>query len=114
MKLFDVYPRYDINLQRAEGCWVFDDEGNKYLDLYGGHAVISIGHSHVRFVDRITKQLNDIAFYSNSVQLPIQDDDQDTGLIRSRRTANLDDLPIFDSEGDSKLDIPTFLRKQAD
>ncbi len=74
MKLFDVYPRYDINLVRGEGCWVYDDEGTKYLDLYGGHAVISIGHSHVRYVDRITNQLSALGFYSNSVQMDIQEE----------------------------------------
>ncbi len=74
MKQFDVYPRYDINLVRGEGCYVFDDKGNKYLDLYGGHAVISIGHSHLRYVDRISKQLTELGFYSNSVNLEIQEE----------------------------------------
>jgi len=67
MKLFDVYPLFDINIVKGEGCYVFDDKGNKYLDLYGGHAVISVGHSHPYYVEKVTEQLNKIAFYSNSV-----------------------------------------------
>ncbi|MBO9681818.1 MAG: aspartate aminotransferase family protein [Flavisolibacter sp.] len=72
MKLFDVYPINDINIVKAEGSYVWDDKGTKYLDLYGGHAVISIGHTHPHWVRRIENQLNQIAFYSNSVQIPIQ------------------------------------------
>jgi acetylornithine aminotransferase len=72
MKLFDVYPINDINIVKAEGSYVWDDRGTKYLDLYGGHAVISIGHTHPHWVRRIGDQLNQIAFYSNSVQIPIQ------------------------------------------
>jgi len=72
MKLFDVYPINDINIVKAEGSYVWDDKGTKYLDLYGGHAVISIGHTHPHWVRRIEDQLNQIAFYSNSVQIPIQ------------------------------------------
>ena len=72
MKLFDVYPINDINIVKAEGSYVWDDRGTKYLDLYGGHAVISIGHTHPHWVRRIEDQLNQIAFYSNSVQIPIQ------------------------------------------
>lgn len=72
MKLFDVYPINDINIVRAEGSYVWDDKGTKYLDLYGGHAVISIGHTHPHWVRRIEDQLNQIAFYSNSIQIPIQ------------------------------------------
>ena len=67
MKLFDVYPLWDIEPVRAEGCYVYDAQGSKYLDLYGGHAVISVGHSHPYYVRRITEQLNRIGFYSNSV-----------------------------------------------
>ncbi|MEO1254682.1 MAG: aminotransferase class III-fold pyridoxal phosphate-dependent enzyme [Bacteroidota bacterium] len=74
MRPFDVYPRYLIEPVRGEGCYVFDKEGNKYLDLYGGHAVISIGHSHPHFVSRIKEQLDQLAFYSNSVQMPVQDE----------------------------------------
>jgi acetylornithine/N-succinyldiaminopimelate aminotransferase len=72
MKLFDVYPINDINIVKAEGSYVWDDKGTKYLDMYGGHAVISIGHTHPHWVRRIEDQLNKIAFYSNSVQIPIQ------------------------------------------
>lgn len=67
MKLFDVYPLFNITPVKAEGSWLWDDSGQKYLDLYGGHAVISIGHSHPHYVRRLTEQLRKIAFYSNSV-----------------------------------------------
>jgi acetylornithine/N-succinyldiaminopimelate aminotransferase len=72
MKLFDVYPLFNITPVKAEGCYVWDSEGNKYLDLYGGHAVISIGHSHPHYISLISKQLNKIGFYSNSIQNPLQ------------------------------------------
>jgi len=72
MKLFDVYPINNINIVKAQGSTVWDDKGNEYLDLYGGHAVISIGHTHPHWVKRIEDQLHKIAFYSNSVQIPIQ------------------------------------------
>lgn len=72
MKLFDVYPLFDITPVKAESCHVWDSEGNKYLDLYGGHAVISIGHSHPAYVEKISSQLAQIGFYSNSVQNPLQ------------------------------------------
>lgn len=72
MKLFDVYPINDINIVEAKGSYVWDDNGTQYLDMYGGHAVISIGHTHPHWVQRIEEQLHRIAFYSNSVQIPIQ------------------------------------------
>lgn len=72
MKLFDVYPLFDITPVKGEGCYVWDSAGKKYLDLYGGHAVISIGHSHPHYVELISKQLSKIGFYSNSVQNPLQ------------------------------------------
>ncbi len=72
MKPFDVYPINPINIVKASGSTVWDAEGNAYLDLYGGHAVISIGHTHPHYVKRITDQLNRIGFYSNSVEIPIQ------------------------------------------
>lgn len=72
MKLFDVYPINPINIIKAEGTSVWDDKGVEYLDLYGGHAVISIGHTHPHWVKRIEEQLHRIAFYSNSVEIPIQ------------------------------------------
>ncbi len=72
MNLFDVYPLINITPVKALGAKLWDDEGNEYLDLYGGHAVISIGHSHPHFNNRIKEQLDNIAFYSNSVQIPQQ------------------------------------------
>src|SRR6476661_7017012 len=72
MKLFDVYPINDITIERAKDSYVWDENGVQYLDMYGGHAVISIGHSNSHWVKRIEDQLNKIAFYSNSVQIPIQ------------------------------------------
>ncbi len=72
MNLFDVYPINPISIVRAKGSTVWDNQGNEYLDLYGGHAVISIGHTHEHYVKRITDQLNQIGFYSNSVEIPLQ------------------------------------------
>jgi acetylornithine/N-succinyldiaminopimelate aminotransferase len=72
MKLFDVYPINEITITRAKGSYLWDDAGQQYLDMYGGHAVISIGHTHPHFVSRITQQLNKVAFYSNSIRIPIQ------------------------------------------
>jgi acetylornithine/N-succinyldiaminopimelate aminotransferase len=72
MQLFDVYPLNDITIERAAGSYVWDSNGVQYLDMYGGHAVISIGHTHPHWVRRIEEQLNKIAFYSNSVHIPIQ------------------------------------------
>lgn len=74
MKLFDVYPLFDITPVRAEGSWIWDDQGRKYLDLYGGHAVISIGHSHPHYLRRLKDQLDKIGFYSNSVKNPLQEE----------------------------------------
>ena len=67
MKLYDVYPLFDINIVRGQGCTVWDDKGTEYLDLYGGHAVISIGHCHPHYVEMMQAQLNKLGFYSNSV-----------------------------------------------
>ena len=67
MKLFDVYPLFDINIVKGEGCKVWDDQGQEYLDLYGGHAVISIGHCHKHYVERLHEQSSKLGFYSNSV-----------------------------------------------
>ncbi len=67
MKLFDVYPLFDVNIVKGKGCKVWDDKGQEYLDLYGGHAVISIGHAHPHYIEKVTEQLNKIGFYSNSV-----------------------------------------------
>lgn len=73
MKLFDVYPINDIEIVKALGSKVWDENGTEYLDLYGGHAVISIGHTHPHYVKRITEQLNKIGFYSNSIRMPLQE-----------------------------------------
>lgn len=67
MKLYDVYPLFDVNIVKGEGCRVWDDNGTEYLDLYGGHAVISIGHAHPKYVDYISRQVATLGFYSNSV-----------------------------------------------
>ncbi len=72
MKLFDVYPLNNITIIKAKGSYVWDIEGQQYLDMYGGHAVISIGHTHPHYVQRITEQLNKIGFYSNSIKIPLQ------------------------------------------
>ncbi len=73
MKLFDVYPLYDVNPEKAKDVFIYDNYGNKYIDLYGGHAVISIGHSHPEYVKNISRQLNKIGFYSNSVKNSLQE-----------------------------------------
>jgi acetylornithine aminotransferase len=72
MKLFDVYPINEVTIVKAKGSYVWDDKGEQYLDLYGGHAVISIGHTHPHWVKRIEEQLEKIAFYSNSIKIPLQ------------------------------------------
>ena len=72
MNLFDVYPLFDIAIDHGKGCKVWDENGQEYLDLYGGHAVISVGHCHPHYVECMTKQLNKLGFYSNSVINPLQ------------------------------------------
>ena len=72
MELFDVYPLYDVSPVSAEGAYVTDEKGRKYLDLYGGHGVISIGHSHKDYVAALCGQLEKMGFYSNSIQNPLQ------------------------------------------
>lgn len=72
MKIFDVYPINNINITQGKGSNVWDDQGIKYLDMYGGHAVISIGHTHPHYVSRLTEQLHKIGFYSNSIKIPLQ------------------------------------------
>lgn len=74
MKLFDVYPINNITITKALGSYVWDNQGQEYLDLYGGHAVISIGHTHPHYVKRLTDQLNKLGFYSNSIKIPIQEE----------------------------------------
>ncbi len=91
MKLFDVYPLYDVTPVSATGSKVIDDKGKEYLDLYGGHAVISIGHSHPHYVKRIHTQLDQIGFYSNAVQNPLQ------GQLASKlgQLSDCDDYQLF-------------------
>lgn len=72
MKLFDVYPLNDITIVKGQGSYVWDNKGEKYLDFYGGHAVISVGHTQPHYVKRIEEQLHNIGFYSNSIQIPLQ------------------------------------------
>jgi Ornithine/acetylornithine aminotransferase len=91
MNLFDVYPINPIIIAKAAGSTVWDAQGNEYLDLYGGHAVISIGHTHPHYVSRITEQLNRIGFYSNSVEIPIQQ--QLAALLG--RVADKEDYQLF-------------------
>ncbi len=91
MKLFDVYPLFDITPIKGQDCYVWDDQGNKYLDLYGGHAVISIGHSHPHYIDRITDQVKKIGFYSNSVQNPLQAELAD----KLGELSGMDDYQLF-------------------
>ena len=72
MKLFDVYPLYDMEIVKALGSTVWDEKGQAYLDFYGGHAVISIGHTHPHYVERLTDQIRKVGFYSNSVRIGLQ------------------------------------------
>ena len=72
MQLFDVYPLFPINIVRGQGCRVWDEEGTEYLDLYGGHAVISIGHAHPHYVAAVSRQVAQLGFYSNSVVNKLQ------------------------------------------
>lgn len=91
MQLFDVYPLYDLEPVRAEGHYVYDAQGNAYLDLYGGHAVISIGHSHPHYIKTISEQLKRIGFYSNSIQNPLQQELADKlGLL-----SNCEEYQLF-------------------
>lgn len=74
MNLFDVYPLQQVTIEKARGSFLWDNNGVRYLDMYGGHAVISIGHSHPHYISRLTEQLGKIGFYSNSVQMPLQEE----------------------------------------
>ena len=106
MKLFDVYPLFNIAITRGEGCHVWDDKGQKYLDLYGGHAVISIGHAHPHYVEAVSRQVGTLGFYSNSVINPLQQqlaerlgkacgyDDYQLFLINSGAEANENALKL--------------------
>ena len=106
MKLFDVYPLFDVNIVKGKGCKVWDENGQEYLDLYGGHAVISIGHSHPHYIKKVTEQLQKIGFYSNSVINKLQQqlaerlgkisgyDDYQLFLINSGAEANENALKL--------------------
>lgn len=91
MKLFDVYPLFDIAIDHGKGCKVWDEKGQEYLDLYGGHAVISVGHCHPHYVECMTKQLNKLGFYSNSVINPLQKELAE----RLGRICGLEDYQLF-------------------
>lgn len=91
MKLFDVYPLFDIEIVRGEGCFVYDNKGNRYLDLYGGHAVISVGHSHPHYVDALKRQAEKLVFYSNSVHNSLQQQLAD----KLGRISGYDDYQLF-------------------
>ena len=106
MKLFDVYPLFDVNIVKGKGCKVWDENGQEYLDLYGGHAVISIGHSHPHYIEKVTEQLQKIGFYSNAVINKLQQqlaerlgkisgyDDYQLFLINSGAEANENALKL--------------------
>ncbi len=91
MYLFDVYPLFDIAIDKGLGCTVWDTEGQEYLDLYGGHAVISIGHAHPHYVEAISKQVGKLGFYSNSVQNPLQKE----LAYRLGKASGCDDYQLF-------------------
>ena len=91
MKLFDVYPLFDVNIVRGQGCKVWDDKGQEYLDLYGGHAVISIGHSHPHYIKKVTEQVSKLGFYSNSVVNKLQVELAE----RLGRISGYDDYQLF-------------------
>lgn len=91
MKPFDVYPLYDVNIVRGKGCNVWDSDGQEYLDLYGGHAVISIGHCHPHYIECITRQLNRLGFYSNSVINKLQEELAE----RLGKASGYDDYSLF-------------------
>ena len=91
MKLFDVYPLYDVTPVSAKGVEILDNKGDTYLDFYGGHAVISIGHSHPHYVSKMTEQLKNIGFYSNSIQNPLQI----TVAEKLGKASNCEDYQLF-------------------
>lgn len=91
MKLFDVYPLFDVNIVKGNGCKVWDDKGQEYLDLYGGHAVISIGHSHPHYIEKVTEQVGKLGFYSNSVINKLQAELAE----RLGRISGYDDYQLF-------------------
>ena len=106
MNLYDVYPLFDVTIAKGKGCRVWDDKGEEYLDMYGGHAVISIGHSHPHYVEALRNQVGELGFYSNSVHNPLQEklakrlgevsgyDDYSLFLINSGAEANENSLKL--------------------
>lgn len=91
MKLFDVYPLFDVNIVKGNGCKVWDEKGQEYLDLYGGHAVISIGHAHPHYIEKVTEQVSNLGFYSNSVINKLQVELAE----RLGRISGYDDYQLF-------------------
>ena len=91
MKLFDVYPLFDVNIVKGKGCKVWDEKGQEYLDLYGGHAVISIGHAHPHYIEKVTEQVSNLGFYSNSVINKLQEELAE----RLGRISGYDDFQLF-------------------
>lgn len=91
MNLFDVYPLFDVEIEKGKGCFVYDTNGTEYLDLYGGHAVISVGHSHPHFVEAIRRQSESLVFYSNSVHNSLQE----RFARRLGRLCGYDDYSLF-------------------
>ncbi|MBQ7162067.1 MAG: aminotransferase class III-fold pyridoxal phosphate-dependent enzyme, partial [Bacteroidales bacterium] len=91
MELFDVYPLFNVSIVKGQGCQVWDDRGQAYLDLYGGHAVISIGHAHPHYVQAIARQAGQLGFYSNSVVNPLQAELAE----RLGRACGYDDYRLF-------------------
>ena len=91
MKLYDVYPLFDIEIEKGEGCYTYDTEGTKYLDLYGGHAVISVGHSHPHYLKALNEQASKLVFYSNSVINSLQQ----TLADKLGKISGYDDYQLF-------------------
>ena len=122
MNLFDVYPLFDINIVKGKGCHVWDENGTEYLDLYGGHAVISIGHAHPHYVEMISNQVAKLGFYSNSVINKLQQevaarlgkisgyDDYSLFLINSGAEANENALKLASFHNGSNLFQQSFSR----
>ena len=126
MKLYDVYPLFDINIVKGKGCHVWDDKGQEYLDLYGGHAVISIGHAHPHYVEMISNQVAQLGFYSNSVINKLQQeladrlgelsgyDDYQFFLINSGAEANETDYWLNLLKDSGYIDEKSFLSMEDD
>ncbi|MBT8219743.1 MAG: aminotransferase class III-fold pyridoxal phosphate-dependent enzyme [Bacteroidia bacterium] len=89
--LYEVYPKYDINFVQGDGCYVIDDQGQRYLDCYGGHAVISLGHNHPNYIAAVKDQIEQLGFYSNSVNMPLQEQLAE----RVNQVAGIKDYQLF-------------------